>query len=131
MADRPTLNRRMTSLDASFLYLEQPNALLHVACLYTFGRPLDYERLVQHVRDRLHLIPRYTQRAVMVPLNLGHPTWEPDANFDIRRHILRHRLKGRGDDAALAALCAKLFAAPLERSRPLWEMHLIDGYGSG
>jgi diacylglycerol O-acyltransferase len=125
------LNHRMTSLDASFLYLEQPNAALHVGGIHTFARALNYEALIAYVRDRLHLIPRYTQRAVMVPLNLGHPTWEPDASFDIRQHILRHRLKGRGDDAALAALCAKLFAEPLDRSRPLWEIHLIEGYGSG
>src|SRR5215470_11965733 len=125
------LNRRMTSLDASFLYLEQRNALLHVAGVYTFAHPLRYERLLSYVRDRLQLIPRYTQRAVEVPFNLGHPTWEPDPQFDIRAHIIRHRLKAPGDDAALAALCATLFAEPLDRSRPLWEMHLIEGYGSG
>ena len=52
MADTPALSRRMTSLDASFLYLEEPNALLHVGGLYTFARPLDYERLVEHVEQR-------------------------------------------------------------------------------
>ncbi|HUI24511.1 MAG TPA: wax ester/triacylglycerol synthase family O-acyltransferase [Candidatus Kryptonia bacterium] len=128
MTQVAALNRRMTSLDASFLYLEQPNALLHVAGIYTFAHALDYERLVRDVRDRLPLIPRYTQRAVMVPLNLGHPTWEPDPEFDIRAHLKRHTLKGRHDDAALASLCAKLFAEPLDRSKPLWEMHLIEGY---
>lgn len=122
------LNRRMTSLDASFLYLEQPNALLHVAGIYTFAHPLDYERLVRSVHDRLHLIPRYTQRALMVPLNLGHPTWELDPAFDIGHHLKRHKLKGAGNDAGLAQLCAKLFAEPLDRSRPLWEMHFIEGY---
>jgi diacylglycerol O-acyltransferase len=131
MAEVPQLNRRMTSLDASFLYLEQPNALLHIGGLYTFAHPLSYERLLRYVGDRLHLIPRYTQRAVMVPLNLAHPTWEADPNFDIRRHIVRHHLKGAHDDAALAALCAQLFAEPLDRSRPLWDMHLIEGYGKG
>ncbi|MFQ5668240.1 MAG: wax ester/triacylglycerol synthase family O-acyltransferase [Candidatus Binatia bacterium] len=123
--------RRMTSLDASFLYLERPTTRLHIAAIYTFAHPLSYERLLRYIRERLHLIPRYTQRAVMVPLNLGHPTWESDPDFDIRHHIRRHRLTGRRDRAALATLCAKLFAAPLDRSRPLWEMHLIEGYGSG
>lgn len=125
-ANEPT--RRMTSLDASFLYLEQPNALLHVAGIYTFAHALDYEKLRRDIRDRLHLIPRYTQRALMVPLNLAHPTWEVDPEFDIRDHVRRHTLKAPGDDAALAALCAKLFAEPLDRSKPLWEMHLIEGY---
>lgn len=131
MTPVPQLNRRMTSLDASFLYLEQPNALMHVAGIYTFARPLDYEAVVRYVRERLHLIPRYTERAMMVPLNLGHPTWAPDPDFDIRRHILRHQLRGDGSDRPLAALCARLFTQPLDRTRPLWEMHLIDGYGKG
>jgi len=131
MTQRPELNHRMTSLDASFLYLERPNALLHVAGIYTFARPLDYEALVSYVAERLPLIPRYTQRVVMVPLNLAHPTWEDDPEFNIRQHIIRHRLSGARDDAELAALCAKLFAQPLERSRPLWEMHLIDGHRDG
>ena len=130
MTEVPTLNRRMTSLDASFLYLEQPNALLHVAAIYTFARPLDFERVVDHIDARLPLIPRYVQRAVMVPLNLGHPTWEDDPHFDINQHVIRHRLKGH-DDHALATLCARLFAEPLDRSRPLWEMHVIEGYGHG
>jgi diacylglycerol O-acyltransferase / wax synthase len=128
MAAPLTLTRRMTSLDASFLYLERPNALLHVGGIYTFAHALDYERLLRSVRDRLPLIPRYVQRVVMVPLNLGHPTWEPDPEFDIRDHIKRHTLKAPGDDSALAALCAKLFAQPLVRSKPLWEMHLISGH---
>jgi len=130
MADVPALNRRMTSLDASFLYLEQPNTPLHVAGIYTVARPLDHERLIADVQARLPLIPRYTQRAVMVPLNLGHPTWEPDPEFDICRHMLHHRLRGK-DAGALAALCAKLFAQPLDRSRPLWEMHVIEPFGTG
>ncbi|HVO24539.1 MAG TPA: wax ester/triacylglycerol synthase family O-acyltransferase [Candidatus Margulisiibacteriota bacterium] len=131
MANADGLNRRMTSLDASFLYLEQPNALLHVAGIYTFAHQLDYASLLRYVRERLDLIPRYTQRAVMVPLNLAHPTWEEDPDFDIHQHVLRHRLKSGHDDAALATLCAKLFAEPLDRSRPLWEMHLIEGYRNG
>jgi len=126
MADTSALSHRMTSLDASFLYLEQPNALLHVACIYTFGRTLDYESFVRHVEARLSLIPRYTQRAVMVPFNLGQPTWEADPDFDIRVHMPHHRLRGHHDATALAALCARLFAQPLDRARPLWEMHFIE-----
>lgn len=123
-------NRRMTALDAAFLYLEKPNTPLHVGGIYTFSEPIPLEQLVDYVESRLGLIPRYTQRAVMVPLNFGHPTWEPDPEFDIDNHIHSHRL-GEGDDRDLARLCADLFARPLDRSRPLWEMHLIEGYGDG
>jgi diacylglycerol O-acyltransferase len=131
MTDMPALNHRMTSLDASFLYLEQPNSLLHVGGIYTFAHPLDYQELVADVHSRLPLVPRYTQRAVPVPLNLSHPTWEPDPEFDIERHIIAHSLPRPGGDAELSALCAGLFAEPLDRGRPLWDMHLIQEYGTG
>ncbi len=125
------LRRRMTSLDASFLYLERPNALLHVAAVYTFDEAIDFDTFVDDVERRLPLIPRYVQRVVEVPFNLSHPTWEHDENFDIRHHVRRHSIGPQADDAALAAYCARLFAEPLSRQRPLWEMHFIDGYGSG
>lgn len=127
----PELNRRMSALDAGFLYLERPNALLHVGGIYTFAEPLELDDLVADVERRLGLIPRYTQVAAMVPFNLGHPTWELDPNFDINNHIRDHDLREGGDHVALSRLCSKLFARPLDRSKPLWEMHLIHGYRKG
>jgi len=118
----------MSALDASFLYLEQPNALLHVAGLYTLAEPIGYDELVRDVERRLPLIPRYVQRVAMVPYNLGHPTWEYDPDFDIHCHIFEHRLGDAHADRDLAHLAAKLFAQPLDRGRPLWEMHLIHNY---
>jgi WS/DGAT/MGAT family acyltransferase len=124
------LNRRMSALDAAFLYLERPNTLLHVGGIYTFGETICLDELIADVERRLGLIPRYTQLAVTVPFNLGHPTWESAPDFDITNHIHEHVLEN-GDDAALARLCSKLFARPLDRSKPLWEMHLIRGYRNG
>lgn len=125
------LNRRMTALDAGFLYFERPNASLHVGGIYTFAESIGLQEIIADVKHRLGLIPRYTQRAVVVPLNLGHPTWEQDPDFDIANHIHAHTLEDGHDDKALARLCAKLFAKPLDRSKPLWEMHLIHGYKKG
>ncbi len=119
---------RMTSLDAAFYYLERTGQLLHVAGVYTVEGAVDFDRLLADLAGRMHLIPRYTERAVSVPLNLGHPTWEPDPNFDIRHHVMRHRLKPPGNDEQLVTLVSRLFAQPLKRSRPLWELYLIDGY---
>jgi len=124
-------SHRMSSFDASFLHLERPHALLHVGSLFTFARRLPLADLITYLDERLPSVPRYSQRAVMVPLNLGHPTWEPDPEFDLHDHVIHHHLRGGGDDRALAQCCAKLFATPLDRGRPLWEMHLIDGYGDG
>ena len=119
---------RMTSLDAAFYYLERTGQLLHVAGVYTVEGTLDFERLRTDLAARLHLIPRYTERVVRVPLNLAHPTWEPDPHFDIRHHVLHHTLRAPGDDRQLVNLVSRLFAQPLRRGRPLWEIHQIDGY---
>jgi diacylglycerol O-acyltransferase / wax synthase len=119
---------RMTALDAAFYYLERTGQLLHVAGVYTVEGALDFDRLRVDLTARMHLIPRYTERVCPVPLNLAHPTWEPDPHFDIRHHLLRHTLRPPGDDRQLVNLVSRLFAQPLHRERPLWELHQIDGY---
>src|SRR5262245_3453428 len=121
-------SHRMTSLDAAFYYLERTGQLLHVGGIYTVEGRLEFERLLADLHARLHLIPRYTERVVSVPFNLGHPTWESDPHFDLRHHVLLHTLKPPVDDAQLSQLASRLFAQPLHRDRPLWELHLIDGY---
>ena len=124
----PTNGGRMTSLDAAFYYLERTGQLLHVGGVYTVEGAIDFERLLTDLAGRMHLIPRYTERVVSVPLNLAHPTWEPDPHFDIRHHVLQQKLRPPGGDEQLVTLVSRLFAQPLKRSRPLWELHQIDGY---
>src|SRR5262249_31068310 len=119
---------RMSALDAAFFYLERTGQLLHVGGVYTVEGALDFDRLRADLASRLHLIPRYTERVVPVPFTLGHPTWEADPYFDIRHHVLRHTLRPPGDDAQLVNLASRLFAQPLHRGRPLWEIHQIDGH---
>ncbi len=119
---------RMSALDAAFYHLERAGQLLHVGGVYTTDGPLDHERTLADLSAKLHLIPRYTQRVVPVPMNLGHPTWEPARGFDLRLHVVRHALRPPGDDEQLRNLASRLFAEPLDRARPLWELHQIDGY---
>jgi diacylglycerol O-acyltransferase len=119
---------RMTSLDATFYYLERTGQLLHVGGVYTVEGAIDFDRLLADVGARMHLIPRYTQRVLAVPFNLAHPTWEPDPNFDVRHHVMHHKLRAPGSDEQLVTLASRLFAQPLKRGRPLWELHQIDGY---
>ena len=118
---------RMTALDAAFFNLERTGQLLHVGSVSIAERGLDFERLASDVASRLHLIPRYTQRVVPVPFGLAHPTWEPAPHFDVRHHVVRHQLRTPGDLGQLARLVSRLFARPLDRERPLWELHQIDG----
>ncbi|HTD26445.1 MAG TPA: wax ester/triacylglycerol synthase family O-acyltransferase [Candidatus Elarobacter sp.] len=128
MSEPTNGSSRMTSLDAAFYYLERTGQLLHVGGVYTVEGAIDFERLLTDLAARMHLIPRYTERVVSVPLNLAHPTWEPDPQFDIRHHVLHHKLRPPGGDEQLVTLVSRLFAQPLKRSRPLWELHQIDGY---
>jgi WS/DGAT/MGAT family acyltransferase len=118
----------MSAMDASFFNLERTGQLLHIAGVYTVEGALDFTRLQDELASRLHLLPRYTQRVVEVPFGLAHPTWEDDPHFSIRNHVFRHTLRPPGDDAQLAKLASRLFAEPLDRTRPLWELHQIDGY---
>ncbi|HYB12664.1 MAG TPA: wax ester/triacylglycerol synthase domain-containing protein, partial [Myxococcota bacterium] len=123
----PRLAPRMSSRDAGFLYLERKNALLHIGCVAVLDGRLPLDALSRHVESRLPSLPRYTQRAVSVPLSLGHPTWEDDPHFDLRNHIHRWALPSPGGQHELTAMVAKLLAQPLDRDRPLWEMHLLEG----
>ncbi len=120
--------RRMSAMDASFFNLERTGQQLHIAGVYTVEGALDFERLGRELAERLHLLPRYTQRVVEVPFGLAHPTWEADPQFHIRNHVHRHTLRPPGDDEQLSKLASRLFAEPLDRTRPLWELHQIDGY---
>jgi len=128
MADVGRGDRRMTALDAAFFHLERRGQLLHVGGVYTVAGALDFERTRRDLAARLHLVPRYAERAVPVPFNVGHPTWEPDPGFDLRHHVLRHVLRPPGDDQQLVRLASRLFGEPLHRGRPLWELHQVDGY---
>jgi WS/DGAT/MGAT family acyltransferase len=128
MAESQGSGDRMTALDAAFFNLERTGQLLHVGGVYTVEGGLDYEAMVADLGSRMHLIPRYTQRVVPVPFGLGLPTWEPARGFDVRLHVLHHTLRPPGDDEQLRRLASRLFAQRLDRSRPLWELHQIDGY---
>lgn len=120
---------RLTGLDASFLHLERDGqAHMHVAEVLVFsGRPPGYLELVDHIRNRLDLVPRYRQRLAEVPLGQGRPVWVDDAHFNIRYHLRHSGLPAPGDDATLKRLAGRLFSQPLDRNKPLWEMWLVEG----
>jgi len=122
---------RMGSRDAGFLYLERPHAPLHIACVAVLDRPIQLEALARRVEARLPRMRRYAQRAVEVPLSLGHPLWRDDPDFEVRRHLHRWSLPAPGGETELEELVAELLTRPLDRSQPLWEMHLVEGLHGG
>jgi diacylglycerol O-acyltransferase len=121
---------RLTALDASFLYLEEPGTPVHVGAVLVLDRPsgeFDHEALVELVRTRLPLVPRYRQKVVEVPGHLANPAWVDDPDFDLGYHVRRSALPRPGTQEQLLDLVARLTARPLDRSRPLWEMYLVEG----
>ncbi len=119
---------RLTGLDASFLHLETGGAHMHVASILVFeGDAPPYDDAVAAIESRLHLVPRYRQRLAFVPLGQGRPVWVDDPHFNIRYHVRHSALPAPGGDEELAALGGRLFAQQLDRSKPLWEMNIVEG----
>ncbi|WP_309890454.1 wax ester/triacylglycerol synthase family O-acyltransferase [Archangium sp.] len=117
----------MTSADAAWLQMEEPTSLMVITAVLWFDGPLDWERLTEVVRERLvERYPRFRQRVVKSGL-LGTPHWEDDPGFQLEAHLRRTKLPAPGNRAALEALVGESMGTSLDFSRPLWELHLIDG----
>jgi diacylglycerol O-acyltransferase / wax synthase len=119
--------RQLTSLDAQFLAVETPRTYGHVGGLAVYENRLQMEDICRLVSERLHLLPPFRWRLVEVPFGLDHPYWIEDPDFDIDFHIRETAVAPPGDDRQLGELVARIFARPLDRSRPLWELYLIHG----
>ncbi|HVF89108.1 MAG TPA: wax ester/triacylglycerol synthase family O-acyltransferase [Blastocatellia bacterium] len=124
---QPNLNRQLTSMDATFLYFEKKEAPMHIGSVSVFEGEIPFDKFVENVRSKLHMLPRYQQKVVPDPFNIGHPTWEFDSNFDIDRHIFRLRIDAPGTDAELIALAGRLFSPMMDRGKPLWDIYLVYG----
>jgi diacylglycerol O-acyltransferase len=124
---------RLTALDTTFLHLEDHStAHMHVASVMVFeGDAPTLEQLVEHVLGRLHLVPRYRQRLAYVPLGQGRPVWTDDPHFNPHYHIRHTALPKPADDAALKRLAGRIFSQRLDRSKPLWEIWLVQAMSGG
>jgi diacylglycerol O-acyltransferase len=129
---------RLSQLDRSFLLLETDSAHMHVAGLQIFqpgslrgpDGAIDSDRVCAYVQSRLHLIPRYRQRIVTTPLE-GHPVWVDDSTFNIRYHVRHTALPRPGSTEQLKSLVGRLVSQQLDRTKPLWEMWVIEGLADG
>src|SRR5438309_9415985 len=115
---------RMSGLDASFLYFETPNMLMHVVGVIVFDpatakEGYSFDRVKDMMRSRLHLVPQFRRKLAPVPFNLHHPVWVEDANFDLDYHIRRIGAPVPGGERELAELVGDIASRPLDRSRPL------------
>ncbi|MFZ1652901.1 MAG: wax ester/triacylglycerol synthase family O-acyltransferase [Candidatus Nanopelagicales bacterium] len=125
---------RLNSLDVSFLYLEESTTPMHVGSVAVFQPPdtgFDYDRLVHLIKGRIALVPRFRQRVRWVPGGLANPVWVDDESFDVTYHVRRSALPKPGTEAQLRDLVGRIMSRQLDRTRPLWEMYLIEGLEGG
>ena len=127
---------RLSSLDASLLYLEEPTTVMHVGNVMVFDEPggqgssdppFDYEELVGLISARIAHLPRYRQKVREVPGRLANPIWVDDESFDITYHVRQAALPKPGTDEQLEEFVARIQQRPLDRSHPLWEVYLVEG----
>ncbi len=121
---------RLSSLDTSFLHLEEAATPMHVGSVMVFDAPtggFDYESLVTLISQRIAHVPRYRQRIKTVPGGLANPVWVDDTHFDMSYHVRRSALPRPGSDEQLEELVARIQPRPLDRSRPMWEVYLVEG----
>lgn len=124
---------RLSGLDASFLYLETPEQLMHVCGVIvldpsTMPKEYSFDELQAGIDENVRDVPEFTRKLRRVPLDLDHPIWVQDKGFDIERHVIRLGLPKPGGYKELMQVCSRLAGRPLNRSKPLWEMWVIEGY---
>jgi diacylglycerol O-acyltransferase len=119
---------RLTSTDASFLHQEGRTSHMHIGAVLVFeGPPPPFEDYLEHVRGRLHLVPRYRQKLAIPALGAARPRWIDDPNFKLEYHVRHAALPAPGSEEQLRLLAARIASQQLDRSRPLWESWLIEG----
>ncbi|MDH3820682.1 MAG: wax ester/triacylglycerol synthase family O-acyltransferase, partial [Gammaproteobacteria bacterium] len=125
--------QQVSGLDATFLFLETQNAPMHIGSVGIFDPStapdgiVRFKRIIQTVEERAHLAPYLRQRLVEVPFNADFPYWVRDESFDPEFHIRHIALPKPGDWRQLCIQVARLQARALDRSRPLWELYIIEG----
>jgi diacylglycerol O-acyltransferase / wax synthase len=119
---------RLSGLDTSFLHLEREGAHMHVASVSIFkGGAPTHEEFREHIASRLHLVPRFRQKLRFVPLDQGRPVWVDDPHLNLDYHVRQTALPAPGSDEQLRNLASRIFSQQLDRSKPLWELWLVEG----
>ncbi len=119
---------RLTGLDTSFLHMERAGAHMHVASTSIFEGPAPtHTEFRDHIASRLHLVPRFRQKLRFVPFDQGRPVWVDDPHLNLDYHVRQSALPAPGSEEQLRNLAARIFSQQLDRSKPLWELWLVEG----
>ena len=123
---------RLTSVDASFLHQEGRASHMHIGGVLLFEGPApEFDEFLDHVRSRLHLVPRYRQKLATPPLETGRPLWVDDPSFNLEYHVRQTALPPAGTQEQLFLLTSRIASQQLDRSKPLWETWLVEGLSDG
>jgi WS/DGAT/MGAT family acyltransferase len=118
----------LSAVDASFLHQEGANTHMHIGGIALLeGPPPAYVDLLAHIRSRLHLVPRYRQKLAAAPFGLGRWRWIDDPTFNLEYHVRHTALPAPGTEDKLHTLAARVFGQRLDRTKPLWELWLVEG----
>ncbi len=119
---------RLSALDVSFLTNESSSAHMHVGGVCIFeGPPMSYDDLLGHIHSRLHLVPRFRQKLAYPPAPTGRPFWVDDPSFNLEYHVRHSALPAPGSEELLRKMAARIFSQALDRTKPLWELWLVQG----
>ncbi len=121
--------QRLAPMDTLFLRMEDPTNPMMVTGVMVFRSPIDPEQLRETIEDRLLRVDRFRQRAVQPRPPRRTPYWQDDPNFDLDYHLQRIALPPPGDQAALQELVSQMASTPLDLTRPLWQLHLVESSG--
>lgn len=119
--------RRLGPQEAAFLYYERDAEPMNVGTVAVFEGAIDRGQFARNIESKLHLVPRYRQRMVAPPFNVGRPTWEQDPEFDIANHVREVPFEKPVTESRFLEIAARVYEGALDRGRPLWEMHLVPG----
>jgi len=123
---------RLTAIDAGFLHNEGSSSHMHIgAVIIAEGPPPPHADLLDGIRSRLHLVPRYRQKLAMAPAHSGRPLWVDDPSFSLEYHVRQSALPRPGSEEQLMRTVARIFSQRLDRSKPLWEMWVVEGVRDG
>jgi diacylglycerol O-acyltransferase / wax synthase len=123
---------RLTAVDASFLHQEDADSHMHIGAVTIFeGPPPPFVEVAEHIRSRLHHVPRYRQKLAYPPFESGRPLWIDDASFNIEYHVRHSALPAPGTEQQLHRLAARIASQQLDRSKPLWECWFVEGLEDG
>lgn len=121
----------MDSVDSAWLRMEDSTNLMTITGLMVLEDRLDFARFKEIIEDRLLAHDRFRSRVVESPFPLGRPSWVDDEHFTLRAHVRKVALAAPHDQAALQELVSDVMSTPLDRSRPLWQIHVVESYGKG